>query len=277
MNISMIESLIYGLVCGFAEFLPISSTAHRSILNRLFGVDQEEPLMAMFLHIGALLALLVSSRTLLHRLQRELEVKRLARRRSRRQPDEMAVLDMSLVKTACIVMLLGFVFFFKASAWNGNLPMIAIFLVINGIVLHVPLYLPKGNKDARSMSRLDAVLLGIGSALTVIPGVSRVGITTSLGIARGATPQNAYKWGLLISVLALAAIIVMDLVGVVTAGLGELDFSFILQCIMCGCAAYLGATGGISLMKMIVHKNGIENFSYYCWGAALFTFILYMI
>ena len=116
MNISMIESLIYGLVCGFAEFLPISSTAHRSILNRLFGVDQEEPLMAMFLHIGALLALLVSSRTLLHRLQRELEVKRLARRRSRRQPDEMAVLDMSLVKTACIVMLLGFVFFFKASA-----------------------------------------------------------------------------------------------------------------------------------------------------------------
>ena len=277
MNISMIESLIYGLVCGFAEFLPISSTAHRSILNCLFGVDQEEPLMAMFLHIGTLLALLVSSRTLLHRLQRELEVKRLARRRSRRQPDEMAVLDMSLVKTACIVMLLGFVFFFKSSAWNGNLPMIAIFLVINGIVLHVPLYLPKGNKDARSMSRLDAVLLGIGSALTVIPGVSRVGITTSLGIARGATPQNAYKWGLLISVLALAAIIVMDLIGVVTAGLGELDFSFILQCIMCGCAAYLGATGGISLMKMIVHKNGIENFSYYCWGAALFTFILYMI
>ena len=93
MNISMIESLIYGLVCGFAEFLPISSTAHRNILNCLFGVDHEEPLMAMFLHIGALLALLVSSRSLLQRLQRELEVKRIARRRSRRQPDEMAVLD----------------------------------------------------------------------------------------------------------------------------------------------------------------------------------------
>lgn len=277
MNISMIESLIYGLVCGFAEFLPISSTAHRNILNCLFGVDHEEPLMAMFLHIGALLALLVSSRSLLQRLQRELEVKRIARRRSRRQPDEMAVLDMALVKTACIVMLIGFAFSFQASAWNGNLPMIAIFLILNGIVLHLPLYLPKGNKDARTMSRLDAVLLGIGSALTVIPGVSRVGITTSFGIARGATPQNAYKWGLLISIPALAAIIVLDLVSVVTAGLGELDFSFILQCIMCGCTAYIGATGGISAMKMIVHRSGIENFSYYCWGAALFTFILYMI
>jgi undecaprenyl-diphosphatase len=189
----------------------------------------------------------------------------------------MAVLDMALVKTACIVMLIGFVFSFQASAWNGNLPMIAIFLILNGIVLHFPLYLPKGNKDARTMSRLDAVLLGIGSALTVIPGVSRVGITTSFGIARGATPQNAYKWGLLISIPALAAIIVLDLVSVVTAGLGELDFSFILQCIMCGCTAYIGATGGISAMKMIVHRSGIENFSYYCWGAALFTFILYMI
>ena len=277
MNIGLIESIIYGLFCGFAEFLPVSSTAHRSILNCLFGVDQEQSLMAMFLHIGALMALLVSSRTLLHRFQKELEIKRLARRRSRRQPDELAILDMSFMKTACVVMLFGFVFYFKAAAWNGNLPMIAIFLVINGIILHIPLYLPKGNKDARTMSRLDAVLLGVGSALAVIPGISRTGVSTSVAIARGATPQNAYKWGLLIGIPALAVIIVMDLGGVVTAGLGQLDFSFILQCILCGCAAYIGATGGISLMKMIVHKTGIEIFSYYCWGAALFTFILYML
>ena len=277
MNISLIESILYGLFCGFAEFLPVSSQAHRNILNYLFGVDREEPLMVMFLHIGALLALVVSSRSLLQRLQREMEIKRLARRRSRRQPDELAVLDMSLVKTACIVMLLGFVFYYKASTWNGNLPMIAVFLVINGIVLHIPLYLPKGNKDARTMSRLDAALIGIGSALAVIPGISRVGVSTSVGIARGASPQNAFKWSQLISIPALAVFIVLDLVGVVTAGLGQLDFSFILQCILCGCAAYIGAIAAISLMKMVVHRSGIENFSYYCWGAALFTFILYMI
>ena len=277
MNISMIESIIYGLICGFAEFLPVSSTAHRTILNCLFGVDNEEPLMVMFLHIGTLIALVVSSRTLLQRLQKELKIKQVARRRSRRQPDELAILDMSFVKTACIVMLLGFVFYFKAAAWNGDLPMIAIFLVINGIILHVPLYLPKGNKDARSMSRLDAIALGIGNALTVVPGLSRTGISTSCCIARGASPQNAYKWSLLLGIPALAVLIVMDFVGVMTAGLGQLDFPFILQCIMCGCAAYLGATGGISLVKIVVHKSGIENFSYYCWGAALFTFILYMI
>ena len=277
MNISLFESILYGFFCGFAEFLPVSSTAHRNILNSLFGVDQEDPLMVMFLHIGALAALLVSSRTLLQRFQKELKIKRIARRRSRRQPDELAILDMSFVKTACIVMLLGFVFYFRAAAWNGNLPMIAIFLVINGIILHIPLYLPKGNKDARSMSRLDAIVVGIGNALTVVPGLSRTGISTSCSIARGASPQNAYKWSLLLSVPALAMLIMMDLIGVVTAGLGQMDFSFILQCIMCGCAAYLGATGGISLVKMVVHRSGIENFSYYCWGAALFTFILYMI
>ena len=277
MNITMIQSIIYGLVCGFAEFLPVSSQAHRNILNCLFGVDQEEPLMVMFLHIGALLALVVSSMSLLQRLYREMEVKRLARRRSRRQPDELAILDMSLVKTASIAMLAGFVFYFKASSWQGNLPMVALFLVFNGIVLHVPLYLPKGNKDARTMSRLDAVLLGVGSALAVIPGISRTGVSTNVGIARGAAPQNAYKWALLISIPALAAHIVLDIIGVVTAGLGQLEFSFILQCIMCGCAAYIGAIGGISLMKMIVYRSGIENFSYYCWGAALFTFILYMV
>ena len=277
MNITMIQSILYGLVCGFAEFLPVSSQAHRSILNCLFGVNQEEPLMVMFLHIGALLALIISSMSLLQRLQREMEIKRLARRRSRRQPDELALLDMSIVKTACTVLLIGFVFYFEAAALHGNLPMVAIFLVVNGLILHVPLYLPKGNKDARTMSRLDAVLLGLGSALAMLPGVSRVGVSTSVGISRGATPQNAYKWALLISIPALVVHIVLDLVGVVSAGLGQLDFSFILQCIMCGCAAYIGAIGAISLMKMIVYRSGIENFSYYCWGAALFTFILYMI
>ena len=277
MNITMIQSILYGLVCGFAEFLPVSSQAHRSILNCLFGVDQEDPLMVMFLHIGALLALIISSMSLLQRFQREMEIKRLARRRSRRQPDELALLDMSIVKTACTVLLIGFVFYFEAAALHGNLPMVAIFLVVNGLILHVPLYLPKGNKDARTMSRLDTVLLGLGSALAMLPGVSRVGVSTSVGISRGATPQNAYKWALLISIPALVVHIVLDLVGVVSAGLGQLDFSFILQCIMCGCAAYIGAIGAISLMKMIVYRSGIENFSYYCWGAALFTFILYMI
>lgn len=277
MNIGLLESILYGLICGFAEFLPVSSQAHRSILNSLFGVRQEEPLMVMFLHIGTLLALIVSSRSLLQKLQRELEVKRVARRRSRRQPDELALLDMSLVKTATIVMLLGLVFYFKADAWNGDLPMIALFLVLNGIVLHAPLYLPKGNKDARTMSRLDAVLLGFGSALSVLPGISRIGASASIGIARGATPQNAYKWSLLISIPALAALVALNLFSVISAGFGRLDFSFLLQCIMCGCAAYIGASSGISLMKNIVHRSGIENFSYYCWGAALFTFILYMI
>ena len=233
--------------------------------------------MVMFLHIGALLALIISSMSLLQRFQREMEIKRLARRRSRRQPDELALLDMSIVKTACTVLLIGFVFYFEAAALHGNLPMVAIFLVVNGLILHVPLYLPKGNKDARTMSRLDAVLLGLGSALAMLPGVSRIGVSTSVGISRGAAPQNAYKWALLISIPALVVHIVLDLVGVVSAGLGQLDFSFILQCIMCGCAAYIGAIGAISLMKMIVYRSGIENFSYYCWGAALFTFILYMI
>ena len=127
------------------------------------------------------------------------------------------------------------------------------------------------------MSRLDAVLLGIGNGLSVIPGFSRIGVSTSLAIARGAPPQNAYKWSLLLSIPMLAAFVLLDLVGVVTGGLGQLDFSFILQCIMCGCAAYLGASGGIWVMRNLVYQRGIENFSYYCWGAALFTFILYMI
>jgi len=273
---SLLESIIYGLVCGFAEFMPISSQAHRAILNCLFGVETEHPLMVFFLYLGSFLALLVSSRSLLKRLQKEYKQARLSRRRSRRQPDFQALLDISLLKTACIPMLIGLLFFFKTKAWISKLPLVTLFLILNGIILHVPLYLPRGNKDSRTMSRLDSVMIGLGGALSVLPGASRIGCCASIAVARGATPQNAYKWGLLLSIPALLVLMAFELVSLVSAGVSGLGFNFFLQCIMCGCTAYIGATVAIICMKMLAENSIFGNFSYYCWGAALFAFILYM-
>ena len=65
MNINWLESILFGLVSGFAEFLPVSSNAHKTIFLFLFGVDSEHAFLSLFVHIGVLLGLVLSSRTLL--------------------------------------------------------------------------------------------------------------------------------------------------------------------------------------------------------------------
>ena len=276
MNINWLESILFGLVSGFAEFLPVSSNAHKTIFLFLFGVDSEHAFLSLFVHIGVLLGLVLSSRTLLKHLYREMHLKKIPKRRRRRQPDLLAMADLSLIKTAAVPMLIGFVIYFFVSQWYGRLEWIALFLLLNGIVLHIPAHLPKGNKDSRSMSALDGTLIGFSAVMSMLPGVSRVGIISSVSLARGADMQQAYKWSLLLSLPAIAAWIGLDFYSIITVGLTGVDFTFVVKCLLSGAAACFGACAAMTSMKFLAVRTGFSNFSYYSWGAALFAFILYL-
>ena len=65
-----LQSLIYGLFAGAAEFLPVSSEAHRDLLSMMFGVDVN-PIVDLLIHIGVLASLIVSCIPQLTRLRRE--------------------------------------------------------------------------------------------------------------------------------------------------------------------------------------------------------------
>lgn len=277
MDMDWLESVLYGLLAGFTEFLPVSAQAHRAILLGIFGAEAEHPVMGLFIHIGIIAALYFSCKLQLRKLYREYRLTKAPRRRRRRFPDLQSMRDISLFKTACIPLIFGFFLYTKASAWGEKLYMIALFLLLNGLILYVPMFLPQGNKDSRSMSRLDGVLIGLGAAASILPGVSRVGAASSAAIARGADMQQAYKWSLLLSFPALLILTCFDCYSIITVGLAGIKFIFILQCLLSACVACLGAYLGITFMKVLATRTGFFNFSYYCWGAALFVFILYLI
>lgn len=271
-----LESILYALVSGFAEFLPVSAQAHKSILLCLIGQDGEHPIMGLFVRIGILAALTVSMRAQFKRLYRAYALKRIPKRRRKRTPDQQSLMDVSFIKMASVPLLLGFLLYPKSSHWAGELYIVSLLLLLNGLILHIPMYLPGGNKDARSMSRLDSILVGIGAAAAVLPGVSRVGASASVAVARGADLQQAYKWSLLLSVPAHVVLLCFDVFSVIATGLAGVGFLFILQCILAAAFAYAGAYASVALMRSVVQRSGLSGFSYYCWGASLFAFILYL-
>jgi undecaprenyl pyrophosphate phosphatase UppP len=82
---------------------------------------------------------------------------------------------------------------------------------------------------------------------------------------------------MLLAIPALAVLILFDLIAIVTVGLEGVKFIAILQYLISGVTAFIGAYLSIMLARNILQKTGIFVFSYYCWGAAIFTFILYLI
>lgn len=127
------------------------------------------------------------------------------------------------------------------------------------------------------MNRLEGLLIGVASGLGIVPGVSRLGLGVCVGIMRGAAPQNALNWSFVLSVPILAALCVTDIILMFTAGVGSFGFLMLLQCLFSALFAYVGSTLAITLLRFMAVKVGFSWFSYYCWGVALFSFLLFMI
>lgn len=273
MNMNWLQSLIYGLVSGLCEFLPISSHAHQSLLIQLFGVDMRDPLCDMIIHLALVFSLLTGCRSIIEQLRREQKLK-LHNHRTHR--GTQSLLELRLVKNAAIPMLIGLLLLSYVIKTQTNLLLTAVFFLINGVLLYIPERMMQGNKDARSMSGMDSVLIGSVGALSAFSGISRIGATASVSLARGADRQKALSWGLLLSIPALILLIGLDFIAVVSR-FGEINFwGSLFGYLLSAAGAYFGGYIGISFMKFLTVRTGYSGFAYYSWGAALLSFLLYL-
>ncbi len=274
MDLGWFESLLYGLVSGISEFLPVSSVAHQALFLKLVG-GTDSALIRLAVHAGMLVALVISSLSVLARLSREQKIAAIPKKRRRRQPDFRSLMDIRIWRIAGIPLILSFVAYPFVHDLYERLWILAILLGINGIFLYAPQFLPSANKDSQSLSPWDAVLIGLGAASGVIPGVSRLGASTSVSLMRGSQRQYALELGLLLSIPALIVLMVFDLVGLVST-LGAVTFIAFIKSLMAGAAAFGSAYFGIFMMRFLSVRAGFAGFAYYSWGLALFSFILYL-
>lgn len=273
MNMNWLESLIYGLLSGISEFLPISSAAHQQILLHLFGIEARDPVRDFFVHIAILAAVITTCKPFLELVKRE---QSLRNRNSRSVTHNFAALqDWRVVQGAIVPMLIAMLFLRYIIKFPGNLLISALFLLINGVILFLPERMVQGNKDARSMSALDSILIGLSGALSVFSGLSRVGCTYSVSIARGAAKKHAFTWALLLSISALVCLSFMDIVAMFS-GVSVAFWSNLFTYILSGITAFFGCYISISAMRFLVARPSNNGFAFYCWGVSLFSVILYL-
>lgn len=273
MELSWLESLLYGFVSGLAEILPISAHSHRLILLKVFGTEKAPALMLLLIHLGVLAALYHCCQPYIMKLLRAKKLASIPKKRRKRPLDMVSLMDLSLFKTMLIPVIIAFFFYRKTSLLENSPVFVGIFLLLNGIVLYIPQFLPGSNKDSRMLTRVHGLVMGLGGAAAVLPGVSCMGCTLSIGSVCGVEKHYALNMALLLEMAVTVGLIVMDVVGITAEGFGMVSLGLVLGCLLAAAAAFFATILGVHIIRRMV-STGYTVFAFYCWGLALFAFIL---
>ena len=276
MDLNWFQSLIFGLVSGLTDILPVSAQAHKAILLKLFGLGSEPVILRFMIHIATFAGLYYCCQGHILRISRQLRLARIPKKRRKRPLDTRTLMDYKLLRMMILPIIISFIFYPKLVEWNHSLNWIALFVLINAVIMYLPVLMPSGNKDSRSFSPFEGLLMGFGGGTAIVPGLSSVGSTLTIFQLRGADRTFALNMTLLLHMAVTAAMIVMDIVTMSSIGIGLISFTAIVYCILAAAAAFAGVFLGIRVLQILAINVGFNMFAFYNLGLALFSFILFL-
>ncbi len=274
----ILTAALLGLVQGVAEFLPISSSGHLSILQNLFKLDYAESehlLFDVLLHVGTLAAVFIFYWKDIKAMVRD-TVSFIAGNtqdsgEEGRLKPSVRLVFLIIVATLPLVVVLPFTD--AVERLSANTPFIAFALIITGVLIYVSGKLSEGRRTEKTASILDAVAVGAAQAVAVIPGLSRSGTTITVGLARGFRRDFAVRFAFLLSIPAvLGSTLVTLLKAVLNGGIVWANVpAYLVGMAVAGVVGY----GALVFLKRIVSKpDGFSKFAYYCWGVGVLSLIL---
>lgn len=207
---TIIEGATLGLLQGFAEFLPISSSGHLAVAQRLFGLEDLPILFDVLLHVATLAVVVIVFRKRIGELFVSLG-RWVARRSGPSDAENLRFIISILVAT-----------FFTGVIGVGieklhvaqNLRVVSWGFIATAILLVVSERLgariaTKGS--SRTPGLREGALVGIAQGIGVLPGVSRSGITISASLATGIDREKAGEFSFILSIPAVLGALVLEL------------------------------------------------------------------
>lgn len=266
---SIIESIILGVVQGLTEFLPVSSSGHLVLAEELLGLTTHNIRFVVVVHLGSLLAVLAVYREQVGRIIKGVFKGRVRYRKGKWSFSDPYTRLAWLLLLATIPAGLVGVFFrdlieriFYHPFWVG------ICLMVTGLILFCVRFI---KPDDGGPNWWRALVIGLAQALAILPGMSRSGSTIAAGIYSGVEKSRAAEFSFLLSIPVIL-------------GAGVLEFGKMMETapeaaeivtLLLGAAA--SAISGylaIRFLLNVIKKGNLHYFAYYCWLVALIVIIL---
>jgi undecaprenyl-diphosphatase len=260
------KAIIVGIVQGLAEFLPVSSSGHIVLTQYLLGIrnvgagHQPDLSFEIILHLGTLISVLIFFKKSLWRLILSLF-------NNEMKEERMMIVWLGVATVPAVIAALLFKDFFDAAP--GKPVFVSGLLLVTGFILFVPRIL-KGK--ATELGLKSSVIMGIGQACAILPGISRSGSTIAAGLVSGVKAEKAAEFSFLMSIPAILGGFVLTLkeqveqTGSFTRALNScFNGPYVAGAIA---AAFVGLFA-IYVVMGAVKRGKLEYFSYYCFTAGI--------
>lgn len=258
---SLLWSILFGIVQGATEFFPVSSSAHLAFLGAIAGIKEEDALpYFLVLHLGTLLALIVFFGKDLFRLGTGV----LKRERSALHLALMIILTtiptgiigLALKKTVEKAMVAPF--------WP------AIFLVVTAALLFTTWFFKKPGFQLGSLTVTAALFIGTAQGIAVLPGISRSGSTIVAALACGLIREDAFRYSFLASIPAIGGAFLLDFKEIINVG-GHFGTASLAAGLL---SSFVVGYLSVLLLKKIVINGKLHFFGYYCLFASVAGFAI---
>jgi len=267
---NMLHSLVLGMLQGFTEVLPISSSAHLILLPRLLGWPESGLTFDVALHLGTFIALATYFR---HDIV-TMAVSFFEALASRSLGGPAKRLPFLIIAATIPAAVMGKLFEQQMEETFRSSPLlISIFLILFGIILGISDYTGRKRWTLDDIKPGNAMTIGLFQCLALIPGVSRSGITITAGLMLGFTRESAARFSFLLSLPIVAGAALLKTVHLARHGIPPGEG---LPMLIGICASAVTGYISVAFLLKFVQKRSIAPFVWYrlIVGTAVITAIL---
>ena len=261
---SILQALVLGIVQGITEFLPVSSSGHLVLLQRIFGIQEPALVFETAVHGGTLLAVfIVLRRDILEILRRII------------QPLTFFLIIATIPTVIAVLAFRGLIEdLFQTGTFLGFAFLLTSCLLFLSERLHKA---PKitANQDIirNKLTWRDALVIGLFQAIALIPGVSRSGATISGALFRKIERNYAARFSFLLSIPAILGALVLQMgefINSVRSAEGSIGA---LPLITGTVSACIVAFFSMHLLFRIIRKHSLRGFALYTGALGLFVLV----
>ena len=240
--LSSIEILILSAIQGISEFLPVSSAAHIILISKYYAFTNQNLLLDICLHLGSLLAIIIYFRNdLFHFIK------------NKNFLIKILIATIPIIPAGYILYQTGLIEKLRSLETVGWMSLIF------GIILYLSDKSKMTKKIEIEFSNRSAIIIGIFQVISLIPGVSRSGITITAGRLQGFNRYDSAKISFFLAIPALFAASLLGIYNIYLEGSSELNFLAIIAVIFSLIFSYIT----IALFLNFIQKFSLKIFVVY--------------